>query len=58
MDGRTIVAESYLSMLTPNDPHAGMYVRLAYNYHVPFGKIVEITGFDPAFVVGLLEGGD
>lgn len=58
MDSRTIVAESYLSMLTPDDPHAGMYVRLAYNYKVPFGKIVEITAFDPALVVRLIEGGD
>lgn len=57
-DSRTIVAESYLTRLRPDDRHVGMYVNLAYRYGVPFGRIIKITGFDPAFVTGLLEGGD
>lgn len=58
MDGRVLVAEAFLTRLRADEPHAGMYVSRAHEYGVPFGRIVRLTGFDPAFVSGLLEGGD
>lgn len=58
MDGRALVAEAYLTRLTPGDPHAGMYVRLARKYGVSFARIVKLTGFPSLRVAGFLEAGD
>lgn len=58
LDGRTLVAESYLTRLRAGERHIGMYVRLANKYGVPFGRIVALTGLTPAHISELLEGGD
>jgi hypothetical protein len=52
------IAEDYLRMVTSGDPHAGMYVRLAAENGVPFGRIVNLTGIPADVVAAHLEGND
>lgn len=56
----TSIAEMYLTMLSRSepDPQERMYVRLAYKYGVPFGRIVTLSGIPAERVVAHLEGGD
>lgn len=56
----TAVAEMYLAMLRDHEQHPQerMYVRLAYKYGVPFGRIVNLSGITAEKVAGHLEGND
>jgi hypothetical protein len=54
----TQIAETYLRMIptTKYNPHEGMYVRLAYKYGVPFGRIVSLSGLPSDVVAAFLDG--
>lgn len=56
----TNVAETYLRMLPTADGnrHERMYVRLAYKYGVPFGRIVALSGLSAEVVAAHLEEND
>lgn len=55
--GRTAIAESYLVLLRGrSDPHEGLYVRLAYKYGVPFGRIVNLSGVPAERALAHIEG--
>jgi hypothetical protein len=46
----------FLRMLAgPNVSNAGNYVSNAYRHGVPVGRIVALTGFDPALVIQWIE---
>lgn len=57
MDTRTAIAETYLRMLptATGNQHEGMYVRLAYKYGVPFGRIVALSELSSEVVSAHLE---
>lgn len=55
---RQQIAEDYLRMVTVDDPHARMYVRLAAQNGIPFGRIVNLTGIPAEIVSAHLEGSD
>lgn len=55
-DQRTVIAEAYLRMNPAGHPQTGMFIRLAYKYGVPFGRIVNLTGLPADRVTAHLEG--
>jgi hypothetical protein len=57
---RTAIAEHYLILVgrAGETPTARMYVRLAYKYGVPFGRIVNLSGLSAEIVSAYLEGSD
>lgn len=55
---RQQIAEDYLRMVTVDDPHARMYVRLAAQNGVPFGRIVNLTGMPAELVAAYVEGAE
>lgn len=58
------IAEGYLAALAadPAKRNAGYYVRLAYKYDVPVGRIILLTGLPAAETIAHIErrdeGGD
>ena len=55
---RQQIAEDYLRLVTAGDPHARMYVRLAAENGVPFGRIVNLTSIPAEVVAAHLEGAE
>lgn len=57
MSSLTATAETYLRMIphASGNTHDGMYVRLAYKYGVPFGRIVALSGLSPEIIAAHLE---
>lgn len=53
----TTIAETYLRMIptATGHRHVGMYVRLAYKYGVPYGRIVALTRLSPEVISAHLE---
>ena len=51
------IAESYLAAVAadPEKRKAGYYVRLAYKYDVPVGRIILLTGLSAAETIAHIE---
>lgn len=58
MNPRARIAEMYLRMIpaAQGHRHEGLWVRLAAQYGVPFGRIVNLSGLAPELISAHLEG--
>ena len=56
---KTAIAVDYLRKIkeNPHHPQEGMYVRLGYQYGVPVGQIIALTGLPSEVVIAQIEGG-